>query len=483
MSFASLHFLFLFLPLFFLFYYSALVLRAGNRALNLVALGGSLLFYTWGAPDFVPLLLLSCLVDFVLSRLLVQPRRSERERKALVGTSILLNVGSLFYFKYSNFFVEQSNLALTGMGFSSLPWTAVVLPIGISFITFEKLSYIVDVFRGKTAPAPNFSTYLLFIALFPHLIAGPIFRYHDMAYQLTNRSHSLEDIRLGIIRFRLGLSKKVLIADSVAILADRIFSLPVTELSFARAWFGILAYTFQIYFDFSGYSDMAIGLGRMMGFRFTENFNHPYISQNITEFWRRWHISLSNWLREYLYFPLGGNRLGPIRTYLNLWIVFLVSGFWHGANWTFLLWGCFHGFFLMLDKLFLIRLSEKFPSLLRTGLTFFLIVCSWVIFRSESVGFATTYFGHLFAILPAQPTPQMPLLYELTPRNYTAFFAAIVLSFFPLVQSLFGTSRPTLQFPILLRRACLSGVALLLFFLSAAALTTSSFHPFIYFQF
>ena len=332
MSFASLTFLFLFLPSFLAVYYGALAARSSIRVVNGIALAFSLFFYTWGAPQFVPLLLFSCGFDYFISLRLAAADQNETMRRRLLTLSIAANVGCLLYFKYVNFFVLQTNELLSHLGRSGLDWTPIVLPIGISFITFEKLSYIVDVYRGRTAPARSLVTYLLFIALFPHLIAGPIFRYHDLASQLLNREHRRDKAAAGALRFMFGLAKKVLIADALAPIADSVFALPVSELTAARAWIGILAYTFQIYFDFSGYSDMAIGLGRLFGFEFIENFNHPYISQSITDFWRRWHISLSNWLREYLYIPLGGNRLTPLRTYLNLWIVFLISGFWHGAK-------------------------------------------------------------------------------------------------------------------------------------------------------
>lgn len=485
MSFASLHFLFGFLPVFFAIYFSGLSLGAKNSTLNGIALFGSLLFYLWGAPTFLPILLASCFVDYRISRAFLRTHLREQQKRLLLTFSIAMNVGALFYLKYANFFVAQLNEALQHFSIAALPWTEVILPIGISFITFEKLSYVIDVYRGTTSPAPSFITYLLFIALFPHLIAGPIFRYHDLADQLCHRQHSLSDIRQGILRFVLGLSKKTLIADSLAIVADRVFALPPSELSFLRSWLGILCYSFQIYFDFSGYSDMAIGLGRMMGFRFSENFNNPYISQSITEFWRRWHISLSSWLREYLYYPLGGNRKGTLRTYFNLWIVFLISGFWHGANWTFLVWGAYHGFFLMLDKLFLLNALEKLPRFARVGITFLFVICGWVFFRSNSLAYAFEFLGHMFAILPSSPTPQMALIYDTSNRSLAMLALAVMLSFLPFFagkkitpsvihQVQWGKGFPSLS---------LNVAALLLLFLSAAALATSSFHPFIYFQF
>lgn len=484
MSFASLPFLFFFLPIFFTLYYTALGCRVSTRVLNGLALCASGLFYIWGAPRFVPVLLLSCIIDYFLSHRIAALPSTHSARRRLLAVSVLLNVGCLLYFKYANFFVEQTNVLLQVLGLGALEWTPVLLPIGISFITFEKLSYIFDVSRGKTDPAPSIVTFLLFIALFPHLIAGPIFRYHDLADQLVNRRHSLDLATSGMLRFVQGLAKKVLIADTLAVIADRVFALPPEALSPARAWFGILSYAYQIYFDFSGYSDMAIGLGRMMGFRFLENFDCPYISQNITEFWKRWHISLSNWLREYLYFPLGGNRISPVRTYLNLWIVFLVSGFWHGANWTFIVWGTFHGVFLMLDRLFLIELLSKTPRAVRTLITFVIVLSGWVLFRADSLPQAGMFLSHMFIPTSAVFEPNMPYLYELNSRVTVVFLVATAICFFPLL----GEAATNL------RRACapssgrwqfaICGTGALVFLvLAAASLVNSTFHPFIYFRF
>ncbi len=484
MSFASLTFLFLFLPVFFSVYYGALGMRASVRVLNWIALSSSILFFAWGAPRFVPILALSCLIDYLMSKKIAAEGTAERTRRSLLTASIVLNVGMLGYFKYANFFVEQTNLLLTSAGGSAFAWTPVLLPIGISFITFEKLSYIIDVFRRTTAPAPDFTTFLLFIALFPHLIAGPIFRYHDLAEQLVHRKHSLDLATSGVLRFITGLAKKVLVADTLAVIADQTFTMDPANLNFTRAWIGIIAYAYQIYFDFSGYSDMAIGLGRMMGFRFLENFDNPYIAQNITEFWRRWHISLSSWLREYLYFPLGGNRISTARTYLNLWIVFLISGLWHGANWTFVAWGAFHGFFLMLDKLFLIRLMERLPKLFRVFVTFVIVLSGWVLFRSNTIGQAGVYLSHMFLLAPGNSDPHMPLVYSLHAKTIFFFGVATMLSFYPLlngrrqiVAAKFSPSAGRLQL------ACCGAAAICLLILSAASLTNSTFHPFIYFRF
>ena len=252
-----------------------------------------------------------------------------------------------------------------------------LLPAGISFFTFEKISYLIDIYSKKAEPAESFGRYLLFVTLFPHLIAGPILKYHDLANQIKKRTHSSERFFRGWTRFCLGLGKKVLIADELGFIADTLFAIPAHEQTFCYAWLAVLAYSFQLYFDFAGYSDMAIGLARMFGFNFIENFNCPYISKSITEFWQRWHISLGNWMKEYLYIPLGGNRQGTVKTYRNLCLVFIFSGLWHGANWTFLLWGVFHGFFLILDRIFLLRISNSLPKIVSVGFTFFYCL-SWL---------------------------------------------------------------------------------------------------------
>lgn len=399
MPFSSLLFLHAFLPAFLILYWIA-----PRFAKNGVAIAGSLAFYAWGAPRFLPVVLGLGLIDYFLAAriaALVHPAASPRRRsspgdapppaarpraaKLLLVLGVTMHLSILAYFKYSNFFVGEFNRALTDLGLGAIPWTHVVLPIGVSFITFEEITYLCDVYRGDARPARRISHYLLFLTLFPHSIAGPIFRWKDLEAQLAHREHSLELVRSGFERFSLGLAKKILLADSVAIPADAIFALPASQLSPSLAWLGAIAYTLQIYFDFSGYSDMAIGLGRMIGFRFKENFNQPYLSASFTEFWTRWHISLSSWLRDYLYIPLGGNRKGQRRALVNLMIVFLLSGLWHGAAWTFVLWGAFHGSIVTLERLAGAR-RDRLPLVVQHATTLPLLVMSWVFFRATSAG-------------------------------------------------------------------------------------------------
>lgn len=320
MVFSSIEFLFFFLPAILIVYY-----LVPKTLKNWTLLTASLLFYAWGAPDFIFIFLGSMLVNFFLTRKM-HHSNNPKVKRLLLSLSILLNLGILAYFKYMNFFVDNVNALLQLTHHSAITFTRIALPIGISFFTFQSLTYTIDVYRKVSQPLERWNDYMLYISLFPQLIAGPIIRYNTIAEQLVNRTSTMEDRVMGFYRFALGLGKKVLIANTVAIVADEIFAMNYDTLSTGTAWIGILAYTLQIYFDFSGYSDMAIGLGRMFGFRFTENFNAPYISQSISEFWRRWHITLGAFMKEYLYIPLGGNRVSQARLYFNLGTVFLISG-------------------------------------------------------------------------------------------------------------------------------------------------------------
>ncbi|MCC6221332.1 MAG: MBOAT family protein [Deltaproteobacteria bacterium] len=476
MSFSSLLFIFGFLPWFFLFYFST-----PSRFKNYTALLGSALFYTWGAPRFLAVIVFTSICDYWFSKAIVNCVEGAKKRKLLLAFAVGLNLSIFFYFKYANFFVEQINAAIGAFGFSPWPWLEVALPIGISFITFEKISYLVDVYRGVTPPAKNLLSYALFLLLFPHLIAGPIFRYHDIQGQLLRRLHSVDLIFAGVLRFSVGLAKKVLIADPLGEVANNVFNLGDDRLSFYAVWIGISCYTFQIFFDFSGYSDMAIGLGKIMGFKFVENFNHPYISQNITEFWRRWHISLSNWMKEYLYIPLGGNRLSTFRTYVNLWTVFLLSGLWHGANWTFIFWGAYHGFCLILDRLFWLKLSSKLPRVVNIAVTFFLVMIGWVFFRAENISHATSFVKCLFSFSNIGLGFEATVAELFSSRSIAMFALAAILSFLPAsrVWQLFEEKEHLRWSTIVVR----GQLAFLIAILSVAFLVNSSFHPFIYFRF
>lgn len=473
MVFSSTIFLLYFLPIFLLAYN-----LVPAKFKNYTLLIASIFFYSWGAPKFVFVILASTIIDFyIVSRL----HRSEVKlhRKLLLSLSISINLGLLIYFKYANFFVENVNQLLLSSGIESISWTSVILPIGISFYTFQTLTYSIDVYRKVHAPLQKVTDYLVYIMSFPQMIAGPIVRFHDIADQITSRKDLIDDKLIGFYRFCIGLAKKVLIANVMAEQADLIFNSNLTNLSFANAWLGILAYTFQIYFDFSGYSDMAIGLGRMMGFRFPENFDSPYVSKSISEFWRRWHITLGNFMRDYLYIPLGGNRVSSkYRHFLNLWIVFVLSGLWHGASWNFVIWGAYHGVFLILDRLFLLNFLNKVGKFASILFTFFVVMIGWVIFRLETLEEIQRYLKSLFSF-------DFSSTFNLTPGFSFVVIFAIFFSFLAgfkkgkqLVQAFFFTNRYALWQHLLL---IIISSALLL--LSYSSISTSGFNPFIYFRF
>lgn len=377
MVFSSVLFLFLFLPLVLVPY--LLMPAAWRNAWLLVA---SLFFYAWGETGYVVLMVLSAGVNYGLGTLAA--RRGSWHAGAAVGLAVTANLALLAVLKYANFAIDNLNVALSAAGLAPLELAEIHLPIGISFFTFQAMSYVIDVYRGDAEAQPNPLDVALYIALFPQLIAGPIVRYRDVARQLLERVVTRQGFAYGVRRFVLGLGKKVLLADTLAVPADAVFGLAPSQLTPSLAWAGVICYTLQIYFDFSGYSDMAIGLGHMLGFRFRENFNYPYIARSLRDFWRRWHISLSSWFRDYLYIPLGGSRRGRRRTYLNLLTVFFLCGLWHGASWSFVLWGLFHGGFLVLERLRWGRLIASAPAWLRHVYTLGVVMVGWVLFRAET---------------------------------------------------------------------------------------------------
>lgn len=393
MLFSSMIFLWVFLPI-ILFLYFVL----DKRYRNIFLLFASLIFYAWGEPKYIFLMVFSIIVNYLFGILIDQCIEHKR-RKLWLIICIIINLGLLGYFKYFNFIVDNINQLAREV---IIRPKNIILPIGISFYTFQALSYVVDVYRykegrGDVKVQKNIFNLALYIALFPQLIAGPIVKYHDIVEQIEVRTSSIPKVAYGIKRFIYGLGKKVIISNTLALVSDQIFALPVGELGFATAWVGIISYSLQIYFDFSGYSDMAIGLGHLFGFRFMENFNYPYISKSIQEFWRRWHISLSTWFREYLYIPLGGNRKGARRTYINLMIVFFATGLWHGASWNFIIWGLFHGLFLVLERKWLGEvLARNSFKLLNHIYTLLVVMIGWVFFRAETLPYAIGYLQKLF---------------------------------------------------------------------------------------
>ncbi|NCA80692.1 MAG: MBOAT family protein, partial [Sphingobacteriia bacterium] len=363
MLFSSPLFLYLFLPITLACYYVS-----PGKLKNTVLLIASLIFYAWGGVSLLALLLSSTIVNYLFG-LLIDIVKNHKNKRNVLAFGISINLGLLMYFKYANFITLNINYILDTFKTGNLNFHDIALPIGISFFTFQALSYLVDVYRGTTKVQRNFVKLALFISLFPQLIAGPIVRYHDISLQLNKREHRFDIFASGIRRFILGLARKVLIANPMAYIADTAFDMQNPDLSISMAWLGIFAYAIQIYYDFAGYSDMAIGLARMFGFELLENFNSPYIAKSIKEFWKRWHISLSSWFRDYLYIPLGGNRKSNSRTYLNLIIVFFITGLWHGAAWNFVIWGLIHGLFLIIERLGFDKILKKLPNIIQHAYT------------------------------------------------------------------------------------------------------------------
>jgi alginate O-acetyltransferase complex protein AlgI len=474
MVFSSTLFLLYFLPVFLAAY-----LLTPVRHRNWTALIASIGFYAWGAPAFVFVVILALLADFIIVKRMVGQEGGARRR--WLWTSVVLNVGMLGYFKYSNFLVDNFNALLHPFGIAPMPWAEVVLPIGISFYTFQKLSYTVDVYRGGERPLQRFRDYVLYIMLFPQLIAGPIVRYSEIADRLTDRQQyeTVDNRLLGFFRFCVGLARKVWVANVLGSVADSVFALPVSDLSFSLAWEGIIAYSFQIYFDFSGYSDMAIGLGQMMGFRFPENFNNPYAATSITDFWRRWHITLSNWMRDYLYIPLGGNRLGNARLYANLWAVFLISGLWHGAAWTFVLWGAYHGLFLVADRLFLVQLLKKVGRVPATLITYVIVLFGWVLFRADDIPYA---FGFMWQMLNFWQEFQLSYFTKEFLVILALAISVCAIGGFPRMQG--WMERFLLRESVSFRGAAfLVLISAFLLVSCAASIVAAGFNPFIYFRF
>lgn len=426
MVFSTTIFLFGFLPAVIISYYGQQLLLP-KKLRNLILLLFSYLFYLYGAAGFLLILILSTLADYVLGYLI---DRKAGHKRVWLGLSLLLNIGLLAYFKYANFFVSELSRFLSGFNFFPIEWNEVILPIGISFFTFQKLSYIIDVYRGKSRALENVIDFALYIAMFPQLIAGPIVRFSYIKSQLRGRRESWEGCYNGIMRFCWGLAKKVVIASSCGQITDIIFDLSPKLLDTKVAWLGAITYTLQIYFDFSAYSDMAIGLGMLFGFTYPENFNRPYSAVSITDFWRRWHITLSRWFRDYLYIPLGGNRRTTARTCLNMAIVCILCGLWHGANWTFLFWGIYHGVFLVLERITAVREvpADKY-KILRRSVTLLIVIIGWVLFRSEDIGRAIGYMGAMFTFA------DLPISYELSLalnyQNLLILMAALPVFFLP----------------------------------------------------
>lgn len=479
MVFSSIVFLTIFLPAFLAIYY-----LTPNRWRSLVILLGSYAFYAWWRIDFVILFGVVTFFNYWVSVHITRHKEanSVKSCKRWLAIGIAGNLVVLGYFKYFNFGVNAFNDLVIAMGGTVWDAWSVILPIGISFYIFQAVSYIIDVYRGDAEVAPNFLDFAAFIALFPQLIAGPVIRYKDIAYQFEKREHSLTLFNEGVIYFMAGFCKKVLIADTLAPLADMMFT--QANPTFAESWLGVLAYSGQLYFDFCGYSQMAVGLGLMMGFRFIRNFNHPYISRSITEFWQRWHISLSTWLRDYLYIPLGGNRKGKIRTYINLSLTMLLGGLWHGANWTFILWGAWHGGILAIERALGGKNGTPYPRYLAWAITFIFVLMGWVLFRAADVITAFGFYAGMFDFSQGLHISDT-LAWQITPLMLGTLAIPFAITF---ISPHYLHWRGHTQESILeswAQRASTSEqlVIIGLFVIAFCKLIAQSYSPFLYFQF
>lgn len=466
MVFSSAIFLFWFLPITFLLYYAIPYKKCKNIILTIA----SIVFYAFGQIQYLPLLLFSVLCNYIFGRMLTERHSTKKIKKVTITFALLVNIGMLCLFKYTDFLIESINTVLH----TNIAKTGIVLPIGISFFTFQGISYVIDVYRNPREGTRDFLKVVLYISFFPQLIAGPIIKYHDISMEIDNRVCTLQQTAEGLRRFTIGLSKKMLLSNTVGLVTDTIFELSASQIDMSLAWLGAVCYVFQIYFDFSGYSDMAIGLGKVFGFHFKENFNYPYTADSIKEFWRRWHISLSSWFRDYLYIPLGGNRLGKYRTAFNKLVVFLATGFWHGANITFVLWGLFHGFFSVLEQYIPIQKIKIFNHIY----AMIVVTVGFVLFRSDNLSQAVMMISKMVTLAPATAESTF-LLKQLLSYDTLFILSLCVVCSLGIVPKL--QQKGILQKNVI---ECGSYVFAMIFFvLSVIDLSASTFNPFIYFQF
>lgn len=477
MLFPSVEFIFAFLPIVMAVYF--LLLRRNALLKNIWLFAASLFFYAFGEGSFILLMLGEILLDYLLALFL---NRSQKRwaRRTLLSIAIISNIGILGIFKYASFVcVDILHLPPDAIGIA----TDIHLPLGISFFTFQALSYVLDVYMGKVAATGSFLNVGLYVSFFPQLVAGPIVRFTDIEDAINNRKESIDGFSSGVVRFLIGLSKKVLIANNMALVADAAWKLIIgdrLEASVAMAWLGAISYTLQIYFDFSGYSDMAIGLGKIFGFDFPENFTHPYIATSLTEFWRRWHISLSSWFRDYVYIPLGGSRRGEARTYINLMIVWLLTGIWHGANYTFVVWGLLYGILLMIEKVICAHKAIRKQSLIQRIFghlyTMIVVTLAWVIFRSDSINDAVIYILGMFGRGSGKLVDRVFVAYL---KQNICFYIPAIIGCIPILESLeikFGEKNPIYNVAF--------GVTVLAgFVISVSYIINNGYNPFIYFNF
>ena len=468
MTFSSLVFLCIFLPVVFALH----CVLPSTRKKNALLILASLLFYAFGEPVYVLLMILCAFVNYIFALLLDRHRS-----KALLALAVIADLGMLGVFKYAGFLAQSLN-HIPGV---DLTVPQIALPIGISFFTFQAMSYVIDVYRSQAQAQKSFWRILLYISFFPQLIAGPIVKYKDIAREIADRRVTAEGAALGLRRFLFGLGKKVLIANTLAVAADHIFAQDPGVLNAPAAWLGVIAYTLQIYYDFSGYSDMAIGLGRMFGFHFLENFDFPYLALSVREYWRRWHISLSSWFRDYVYIPLGGNRKGKVRTGLNKFLVFFLTGLWHGANWTYAVWGIYHGLFSLMEEM--APGIRKLPRAVGHVYAMLQVILGFVIFRSDSLAYAMGYYKSMFTGFDLSPAANLLFLRELTPFFLLVFAAAVLLCAPVSGLALRLRAGNTRTVPERLEQTALFVLAFLVLLWCLIRLSGGSYNPFIYFRF
>ncbi|HBH3394862.1 TPA: MBOAT family protein [Clostridioides difficile] len=471
MIFSSLTFLFAFLSVVFILYF-----LVNDKLKNFVLLLTSLFFYAWGEPKYIFLMLGSIVVNYIFG--LKVSSDNKKEQKLWLTLSVIFNISLLVIFKYSNFFVDNFNALFN----SHISIPTIALPLGISFFTFQTMSYVIDVYRKDGRVQRNIFDLALYVSLFPQLVAGPIVRYQTVDEQISKRIYSNEKFAVGVNRFICGLAKKVILANQLGMVADGVFSANIANLSIAESWLGIICYTLQIYFDFSGYSDMAIGLGKIFGFDFLENFNYPYISQSVSEFWRRWHISLSSWFRDYVYIPLGGNRVSPIKQYTNLFVVWSLTGIWHGANWTFLTWGIYYGILISIEKVFLGKLLKKVPQIFRHIYLILIVMIGWVFFRADNIVQASEFVQVLFGV-GSSPICNNSFIMYINDYGYIIILSIIfAIPIIPKLKSILKSKTKKLvesNFVYMLHSTFL--VALM--FIVVVILINSTYNPFLYFRF
>lgn len=473
MVFSSLLFLFRFLPAVFLLYYVA-----PRRLRNVILFLFSLFFYAWGEPKYVFLMLFSITMDFFVGRQIDKSKQNGNMRRArgFLMISIVVNLSILCFFKYADFIIGSIN-SVTGF---SIPLLGIPLPIGISFFTFQTMSYTIDVYKGATKVQKNWIKYGTYVSMFPQLIAGPIVQYKTIAKQMETRKENVRDFSAGIHRFMIGLGKKVLLANNIGLLCDAVMALDIATVPVLTAWLGAVAFTFQLYFDFSAYSDMAIGLGKMFGFYFLENFNYPYIAKSITEFWHRWHISLSSWFKEYVYIPLGGNRRGLPKQVRNILIVWLLTGIWHGASWNYVLWGVYYGILLILEKFLFRHILKRLPGIVQNVYTLFFVILGWVLFKCEDLGYCVSYLKAMFGGFGQEILGNQTMFYL---GNYGVL----------LILLFFGSTMLPKKIGLAIQGELGEGSWLLLllkcifyagiFVVSVAYLVDATYNPFLYFRF